>query len=113
MFHRARWPIKIFIKTVMSKIEKEKRIVGIMIRVYCRHKEGNRQLCDDCRELLEYAEARLSRCPFGDNKTSCRKCRVHCYRPEMREKIRAVMRYSGPRMLIYAPLEFLKHTIKG
>ena len=97
----------------MVRIEKEKRIVEIMIRVYCRHREGNRELCDSCRELLEYAHARLSRCPFGSAKSSCRKCRVHCYRPEMRERIRAVMRYSGPRMLVYAPVEFLRHVVKG
>ena len=97
----------------MSKIDKEKRIVAIMIHVYCRHKEGNRELCPSCRQLLEYAHARLSHCPFGENKTSCRRCPVHCYRPEMRQQIRQVMRYSGPRMLFYAPVHFLKHTIKG
>lgn len=97
----------------MTRIEKEKHVIGIMIRVYCRHKEHNAELCPDCRALLEYACQRLSRCPFGDAKTSCRKCRVHCYRPEMRERIRQVMRFSGPRMLLYEPMEALRHFFRG
>lgn len=36
-----------------------------MIRLYCRRKEGNKELCPQCLELLEYARMRLSRCPFG------------------------------------------------
>ena len=97
----------------MSKIEKEKRIISLMIRVYCRHNEGNKELCPECQALLDYAHMRLSKCPFGDKKTSCRKCRIHCYRPEMRERVRQVMKYSGPRMLLYAPLAFLKHALNG
>lgn len=84
-----------------------------MIGLYCRKKEGNRELCPSCRELLEYAQARLDHCRFGDGKSSCRKCPVHCYKPEMRRRIQAVMRFSGPRMLIYAPLETLRHWIWG
>ncbi|MDE5671926.1 MAG: nitrous oxide-stimulated promoter family protein [Duncaniella sp.] len=93
-----------------SRIEKEKRIIEMMIRLYChRHHDKNGTLCDDCKELLDYAQTRLSRCPFGDRKSSCRHCRIHCYSPAMRHKIRIVMRYSGPRMLFFAPIEFLKH----
>lgn len=81
----------------------------MMIRLYCRRKEGHDNLCPECQALLDYAHLRLSRCPFGENKTSCRRCPVHCYSPLMRERIRIVMRYSGPRMLLYHPIETLKH----
>lgn len=97
----------------MGKIEREKAVVGQMIRIYCHGKEGNRDLCDGCRELLAYALGCLDRCPFGDRKTSCRRCRVHCYRPSMRVRIAAVMRYSGPRMLLHNPLEALRHLLSG
>lgn len=95
----------------MTLIEREQRTVAQMIRIYCRHKEGNRELCPDCRALLDYARLRLSKCPFGENKTSCRKCTVHCYRPDMKDRIKAVMRYSGPRMLLYHPVAALRHLI--
>ena len=80
-----------------------------MVRMYCRHKEGNRELCSDCAEVLDYANNRLSLCRFGNNKPTCRKCPVHCYNKEMRERIRAIMRWSGPRMLFYHPVEAVRH----
>ena len=94
-----------------SRIAHEKKTVELMIRLYCRRKEGNKELCPQCLELLEYARMRLSRCPFGENKTTCRLCPVHCYKPEMREKIRVVMRFSGPRMLLYHPALAVWHLI--
>lgn len=95
-----------------GRIEKEKRIVGLMIGLYCRKAEGNKELCADCRSLIAYAHARLDRCPFKDKKKACKRCAVHCYSPEMRQKIGKVMRFAGPRMLLYEPLEVLRHWIK-
>jgi len=95
----------------MTRIEREQRTVGQMIHIYCRHKDGNRELCPDCRDLLEYARMRLSKCPFGEKKTSCRRCTIHCYRPDMKERIRAVMRYAGPRMIFYHPVAAIRHLI--
>nr|WP_103984345.1 nitrous oxide-stimulated promoter family protein [Parabacteroides chinchillae] len=96
----------------MSLVAKEKIVIEKMIRLYCRHKEGNATLCADCMELLQYAHTRLDRCSFGDKKGSCRKCKIHCYKPEMRERIKTVMRYSGPRMLIYTPWITIRHWFK-
>lgn len=95
-----------------SRIEKEKKTVKLMINLYCKKKEGNTELCDECAKLLKYAETRLSHCKFGDNKTSCKRCPIHCYSPEMREKIREVMRFSGPRMIIYEPYEAIRHIFR-
>lgn len=75
----------------------------------CQVRHGGPGLCGECRELLEYSLARLDHCKFGNAKTKCHKCPVHCYRPDMREKIRTVMRFSGPRMLLYHPLEALRY----
>ena len=66
-------------------------------------------LCGECAELLDYAWARLDRCPFGVEKTSSAKCPVHCYRPAMRARIHEVMRYAGPRMLLRHPILALRH----
>lgn len=90
----------------------ELRTVEQMIRLYCRHKEGNKELCRDCGELLDYARERLRRCPFKENKPTCRQCPVHCYRPEQRRRIREVMRYAGPRMIFYHPVAALLHVIR-
>jgi predicted amidophosphoribosyltransferase len=91
----------------------EGRTLEVMIKIFCRGHHGNKEeLCPDCRELLEYAQKRLDKCPFGENKPRCSDCTVHCYKPEMREKIRAVMKYSGPRMVYKHPVLTGAHYIK-
>ena len=93
----------------MSRIAEEKKTVEQMIRLYCRLKEGHPELCPECKALLEYAHARLDRCKFGEQKKTCRQCPVHCYKKDMRERMRAVMRFSGPRMMLYHPVDAIKH----
>lgn len=93
----------------MNRIEGEKRTVRLMIALYCRHHHGRKTLCEDCQALAEYCAARLDHCKFGEEKPTCKKCTVHCYKSDMRERIRAVMRYSGPRMILYHPVEAIKH----
>ena len=95
----------------LSRIEEEKRVIAQMIHLYCQKKEGNTELCPSCQALLDYAYARLEHCPFGENKTSCEKCPIHCYKPAMREKMREVMRFSGPRMLLYHPIAAIRHLL--
>ena len=102
----------------MKKREREKRMVSEMIALYCRKRHGERGssrpggLCPECSELAEYARGRSDRCPFMETKTFCSNCRVHCYRPDMREKIREVMRFSGPRMIFHHPVAAVRHVIE-
>ncbi len=97
-----------------SKREREKQIVSEMIRLYCRKRHGTRTgLCPECAELDAYARTRSDRCPFMETKTFCSNCKVHCYKPEMREKIREVMRFSGPRMLFHHPVMAVRHVIES
>jgi hypothetical protein len=95
------------------KISREIKTVKAMISLYCRDNHRNNVLCPGCTELADYALERLTRCPFQEGKTTCAKCPAHCYEPRMREKIRAVMRYSGPRMTFHHPVLALFHLIDG
>jgi len=96
------------------RIEREKRTIRAMLALYCRDHHGRAdELCDECAELLKYALGRLDRCPFGEGKTACSDCEIHCYKPAMREKVRQVMRYSGPRMLLHHPILAVRHLIDG
>lgn len=74
---------------------------------------GNSQLCPDCLALLQYAHKRLDHCRFGEEKTFCEQCPVHCYSRDMRAKIKEVMRYAGPRMLLHHPFLAVKHIISS
>jgi len=96
------------------RISREKKTVDAMIRLYCRKKhEVADVLCPECQELHDYAMLRLTNCPFQEYKSTCGKCLVHCYNPELRTKITKVMKYSGPRMLLYHPIMAFQHVIDG
>lgn len=100
-------------KDLESKRAREKEMVSQMIALYCRKKHGVKKgLCSECGELNTYARMRSDKCPFMETKTFCSNCKVHCYKPEMREKIRVVMRFSGPRMIFYHPVVALRHVIE-
>ena len=96
---------------IMNRIEREKHTVALMIKLYCRHKEGNDQPCDQCWELIDYATSRLDHCHFGNNKPTCQRCPIHCYKPQMKVRIKEVMRWAGPRMIFYHPVMALRHLI--
>ena len=99
-------------KTALKR-EREKRVVAMMILLYCRKRHGSKgALCPDCEALRRYSCERSDKCPFMQNKTFCSNCRVHCYKPEMREKIREVMRFSGPRMIFRHPIMAVRHLIE-
>jgi hypothetical protein len=93
----------------------EARTVSAMIGIFCAERHGTPKgnLCGTCAELLDYALLRLSRCPFQQGKTSCGNCRVHCYKPDMRERAREMMRTAGPRMPLRHPLMTVWHFIDG
>lgn len=93
--------------------ESEKRTVEKMIIIYCKAKHKTKDsLCSDCQTLNEYATQRLEKCRFGNEKPTCNTCPVYCYRPDMKERIKTVMRFSAPRMLYLHPIDLVYHTIK-
>jgi predicted amidophosphoribosyltransferase len=97
------------------RLKREHRTIEVMIDLYCReqHHSPPGSLCAECGELREYARARLERCVFQERKPTCAKCPVHCYKPDMRERVRAMMRYSGPRMLLHKPFLAIAHLLDG
>ena len=100
-------------KDINKKREEEKIIVAHMISLYCKKNHRSKELCPQCRELLNYAWERSDKCPFMKNKTFCSNCKVHCYKSDMREMIKKVMRYSGPRIIFYHPIKALSHVIES
>ena len=96
----------------MKRTERERQTVGKMIGIYCRaHHGGGKALCEECRALYAYAEQRAEKCPFGDEKPTCSQCPIHCYKPQMKERIGRVMRFSGPKMMYRHPVLALRHLM--
>ena len=98
-----------------SKREREKKMVSEMIALYCkkkhhtkitRKKDGSHkeELCPECLALSEYACARSDKCPFMETKTFCSNCKVHCYKPEMREKLRGDAQLAEMKFMLNIPL---------
>lgn len=114
-------------------VASDTRLLGDFTAIYCRgrHKGAERQalasegaalgvygrtapvVCDACADLLSYAEKRRAFCP-KDPKPFCSYCDTHCYRPEARETMREVMRYSGPRSMLHGhAIAGIRHLIEG
>ena len=95
------------------RMNREQKTIEKMLGIFCHHSHAGVEntLCDVCQQLLTYALLRLKHCPFQEGKTSCGKCPRHCYKPEMRQRIRLVMRFSGPRMILSHPLLAIGHMI--
>jgi len=87
---------------------KDLKVIRRFVAVYCReHHDTNGQgPCDECRGLIEYAQKRLEKCPY-DPKPKCKDCTTHCYRPDYREKMKAVMRFSGMHFVKRGRLDWM------
>ncbi|KEQ16454.1 nitrous oxide-stimulated promoter family protein [Endozoicomonas numazuensis] len=93
----------------------EHKTIIAMTRIYCRDHHSSREreqaLCQECREFVEFAGLRLSKCPYGQVKPACQNCPIHCYKKDMKEKARIIMRYGGPRMLLRHPVMAIRHLL--
>lgn len=97
-----------------KRLNREWKSMETMIKIHCREHHGiTTALCAECQGLLDYASLRLERCRFGVEKPTCANCPVHCYQRKRREQVKAVMRYSGSRMLWEHPIMSLRHWLDG
>jgi hypothetical protein len=94
------------------RLARELATLQAMVRLHCRQRHAQAEgLCEKCQSLMDYATRRLDRCVFGDDKPTCANCRVHCYNAPMREDVRSVMRYAGPKMLLRHPILAFAHMV--
>jgi hypothetical protein len=97
-----------------GRLGRERRTVAAMVALRCRDLHGAEgRLCVACRTLGDYADYRLDRCPYGDEKPTCVNCPIHCYAATERGQMKEVMRYSGPRMLLRHPILAIRHMLEG
>ena len=93
----------------MNKIEQDKQTIRLMVGLYCRHRLPVREIPEEDEQLIDYAEQRLTHCRYGEMKPACKHCATHCYKPDMQEKVREVMRWTGPRMIFFSPKVAFRH----
>lgn len=93
-----------------NRLEREEKTIETMIKLYCGSKHNIKDSpCDGCISLINYAKKRVKTCKFGDKKPICGRCKIHCYKPEMRKQIREVMRSTGYKMIYKHPIMLLYH----
>lgn len=107
------------------KLRRDLKTLALFTAVYCdKHHQGpknkleqrelpvtlpelaNYRYCADCQNLLNYALDRRLSCPL-EPKPSCRECPHNCYAQLQRDKIRAVMAFSGPYLVKRGRLDLL------
>lgn len=93
-----------------KKNDKGLSLVELMIDIYYDKNKNQRLKRED---LKAYVKERLRKCPHGDAKPSCSSCKIHCYDQTHRDQIRRVMRFSGPRMIFYAPGSAVRHFLES
>lgn len=95
---------------IEKKREKERKAMELILSVY---EKGHQEERDDIEKLRQYSMERINKCPKMATKTYCSNCEIHCYRQEYRDKIKKVMRYSGPRLFLKKPLWVVDHMVQG
>lgn len=94
-----------------KRISREKMTIKKMIDLYqakCPQASAEPEHYD---ALFAYAQKRLDKCVFGEEKPACKQCPVHCYQPAKREEMKQIMRWAGPRMLWRHPILTVRHLI--
>ncbi|PST85465.1 nitrous oxide-stimulated promoter family protein [Photobacterium sp. NCIMB 13483] len=100
---------------LLGRLDSEFKTITAMIDIYCaKHHQINTlkfQRCNNCDQFRAYVKQRLDRCPYGENKPSCKQCPIHCYKPQQKIMSQTIMRYSGPKMIVKHPIMAIKHLI--
>lgn len=109
-------------QTLTRQMAKDIRVIGLFTEIWCGgHRHDGRQqvtlpgsdkpvaLCAECAAFVDYAVMKRRICPLESEKPSCKHCRIHCYAPQQRAKVRQIMAWSGKRMLLRGRLDYLRH----
>jgi len=102
-------------RTPKKHLARERLTMAKMVGIYCsaHHGRSGDTPCAACQEFLDYANVRLQKCPYGDDKPTCANCPIHCYKPAQKAQAREIMRFAGPRMLLRHPFLAITHQLDG
>jgi hypothetical protein len=97
-------------------LRREQRTIEAMLHIWCEAhplhvRSHSGEFCAGCEGLFNYASYRLFKCPYGEEKPTCKKCPIHCYTRDKREQMHEVMRFAGPRMLLRHPILAIRHLL--
>ena len=86
-----------------KRISREKLTIKKMIDLYQAKCPQASAEPEHYEALFVYAQKRLDKCVFGEEKPACKQCPVHCYQPAKREEmIQRSGRTTVPQIFIDA-----------
>lgn len=94
-----------------KRIQREITTIEKMIKIYERAYPASTDDPGYYEKLYSYATKRLEKCRYGEQKPACKQCPIHCYQPKMREQMRVIMRWAGPKMLYHHPILAIRHLL--
>ena len=74
-----------------KRIDREKLTIRSMIALYQRRCPDAQNDAAHYQMLNDYADKRLDKCVFGEDKPACKQCPVHCYQPAKREEMKQIL----------------------
>ena len=95
---------------------REFKMIAAMLRMYCRTHHNLKDTLRSASNVPSFARLcapALGALRVRRGQPTCAKCTVHCYKASMRERVRVVMRWAGPRMLWHHPLLAIRRMIDG
>ena len=99
-----------------SKVDEDIKILTEFIQIYCDNKHRERpkindngtNICAECQNTLSYSSKMREYCSL-DPKPICKKCTIHCYKPEYRQRIKEIMRHSGMSLIMRGRIDLIFH----
>ncbi|MGN1361014.1 MAG: nitrous oxide-stimulated promoter family protein [Eggerthellaceae bacterium] len=99
-----------------KRIQRDLRTLQAIGSIYCgAHHAGRPKdstgMCPECSETILLTHDRAANCPY-DHQGNCQDCTLKCNRGDQQQRIKAIMAYAAPRMLVRHPLMTLEYLAK-
>lgn len=100
----------------MKRIDRDRRTLEAIGQIYCsgNHASAAKDsggMCSSCRDAIEGTLARTASCPNGHD-SNCQDCPIKCQRGDARARIRTIMAYAAPRMMLKHPIMTCEYLYK-
>ena len=102
------------IDKIQGKREREKRTVALMIRLYCRKKHGTKKIfVPNAKHFRSMRCSAVINAPLWKPRPFALTAVCIVTSRKCVKKIREVMRFSGPRMILHHPVMAVRHVIES
>ena len=99
-------------KSTEKYINERKRSTQSIISVYCRKRHGGDGLCEECREICDYALSRIEECGNNASRTRCKGCPTRCYDRDMGRRMSEILDDRRLTIVLH-PIRYRRIFLRG